>query len=95
MSKILVRVWLLNKRLLKKPSFVCILAFSLVFVFAFSVSASSGGAMLNIAVASDAPAEPLYREILSSLKSGGLINVTEMDRDEAISAVEGGKADAA
>ncbi len=95
MSKILVRVWLLNKRLLKKPSFVCILAFSLVFVFAFSASASSGGAVLSIAVASDAPSEPLYQEILSSLESGALINITEMNSDDAISAVEGGKADAA
>ncbi len=94
MSKLFVWLWLINKRLLKKPSFICILAFSLVFVFAFSFSASDG-AMLKVAVASEAPGEPLYKEILSSLENGGIIGITEMSRDDAIEAVVGGKADAA
>ncbi len=95
MSRLFVRVWLFNKRLLKKPSFICILAFSILFVFVFSLTASSGEAMLTVATASEEPGDALYQKVLSSLNNGSLIEINEMSVSEAEKAVENGKADAA
>ena len=95
MNSFFVRLWLLNKRLLKKPSFICILILSLTFVVWLSASVPTGGSMLTVAAASEEPDEKTYIEILSDLKNGAMINILEMSCEDAVKAVESGKADAA
>lgn len=95
MSRTVVHIWLLNKRLLKKPSFISILVISLLFVLVFSFFASSDNAILTVAVASESPDEHTYSEILDSLNSGGMISFVQMSVQDAVNAVEFGKADAA
>ena len=95
MSRILVKMWLYNKRLLKKPSFVCVLACCVLLVFIFSLSVADDGAILKIAVASEGDSSELYSDILTALERGGLIGIVRLDAVCALEALDGGEVDAA
>ena len=93
----LTRIWLFNKRLLKKPSFLIVLILIPLSVLMLRLSVTGSEGMLTVAVSCDDSGDAVYNEILADLGSkGGLIEIVAVEnRDDAVSMVRSGKADAA
>lgn len=93
----LTRIWLFNKRLLKKPSFLIVLILIPLSVLLLRLSVSGEEGMLSVAISCDNNEDPMYKDILSDLGgSGGLIEILPVDnRNDAVNMVKSGRADAA
>ena len=94
---LLTRIWLFNKRLLKKPSFLIVLILIPLSVLMLRLSVSGDEGMLTVAVSCDDSGDAVYNEILADIGgNGGLIEIVPVEnRDVAISMVKSGNADAA
>lgn len=88
---------LLNKRLLKKISFLLILCSIPLLVVAVNLMSKQEGGILNIVVYAEDSEDELAQEIIDSLLSGeDIINYMEAESaDEAGKLVQSGRADAA
>ncbi len=97
MKRCLRWLWLLNKRLYKKCSFVAILILILVCVFAFGLTASQESGFLNIVLVRTDKDDSVSSQIVQELKNEKtLIKFSEVSTErEAIGMVKGGKADSA
>lgn len=96
-GNMLIWLWMLAKRLLKKPSFLVILALIPVLTFGYTAATAGGSGVVNIALAAGDLEDPMASEILDSLlESGPLMSFTLHETPEAAKqAVVNGKADAA
>ena len=94
---LLTRIWMFNKRLLKKPSFLIVLILIPLSVLMLRFSVTGAEGMLTVAVSCDDGGDAVYNEILADLGSkGGLIEIVAVEnREAAVSMVRSGKADAA
>lgn len=95
MKRLITWFWLLNKRLLKKPSFVAILLLVPLVVASFAVASESKSGMLTVAVAAEEKCD-IYAQILDRLEEGsGLISIVDAEAEAAREAVKSGSVDAA
>lgn len=87
---------LLNKRLYKKITFLCILIMIPVLVGVFQVVAQQPSGVVTVVLACHDSQDPLCLEIVENLKSDTkIISFVEETPENAISMVSAGKADAA
>lgn len=88
MKKALLWLWMLTKRLYKKPTFLAILLLIPVLVLCYSASAREESGMLTVALASEDGSLPL-------MEAGQLLRIVECTPEEAETLVRHGKADTA
>lgn len=96
MKKIFIWLWLLTKRLYKKPTFLVILLLIPLLSFGYGAMTEGDSGMLTVVLAAEEPGD-LTKEIFSSLDgSGQLIQYRQAKTpEEATFLVQTGKADAA
>lgn len=96
MKKLLTWIWLLNKRLFRKPTFLVILLLIPVLVFGYGLAAQGESGMVTIVLAQEGE-DPLSELVIGDLMgSSKLILFRECeDLDSAVDQVAHGKADAA
>lgn len=97
MKRFLMWLFLLNKRLYKKPAFIAVLVLIPLLVAAMGIVSRSDSGFINIALAQENPDDEISSTIVSELLSGNrLIRFTEYDQPSAaVNAVSMGGADAA
>lgn len=88
MKKALLWLWMLTKRLYKKPTFLVILVLIPVLVLCYSASAGEDSGMLTVALASEDGSLPAF-------EAGQLLRIVECTPREAETLVRHGKADTA
>ena len=96
MKKMLTWLWLLTKRLYKKPTFLVVLALIPALVLGYGLVTESDSGLMNIALASYDNEDPLANAIMDDLMQSDLIHFYRCDTpEEAIALAQSGKTDAA
>ncbi len=96
MKRIAAWFLLLNKRLYKKATFLCMLLLIPVLVGAFQVAAQQPSGVVTVVLACREPQDALCAEIIEELRSETrIISFIEDSPQNALTAVAAGKADAA
>lgn len=96
MKRMFTWLWLLTKRLYKKPTFLVILALIPALVLGYGLVARDGGGIMTIALAAHDNTDPLAAEIIDDLSQSHLITFVRTESpEEAKLLVNTGKADAA
>lgn len=88
---------LLTKRLLKRPAIIAILCLIPLLSLGMSIASELQNGLLTIVVASDGDADKLAKSVMTRLERDADVVMFKIceDKDEAVKAVEEGKADAA
>lgn len=96
MNTLVKRFYLINKRLLKKASFIIILCAVPALVLAFSIISREDSGIVNIILVQENKNDTLSSDIADTLlESGGLISIAEWDDlTAAVEAVRSAEADA-
>lgn len=96
-KKVFLWFVLLNKRLLKKISFLLILCSIPLLVIAVNLMSKQGGGVVNVTICAEDSEDVLAQEVIDSLlRDEDIIHYQEVeDVDEAVKLVQSGKADAA
>ena len=95
-KKSLLWLWLLTKRLYKKPTFLIILVLIPLLVLSYSMVAREDSGVLHIALASHESDSPIANQVIDKLMESRLISFYRCDTPEqAKHLVEAGKSDAA
>lgn len=96
-KKVFLWFVLLNKRLLKKISFLLILCSIPLLVIAVNLMSKQGGGVVNVTICAEDSEDVLAQEVIDSLlRDEDIIHYQEVeDADEAVKLVQSGKADAA
>lgn len=94
---ILIWMWMLTKRLYKKPAYLALLLFIPVVVFSYSIIAQNDSGMMTIVIALEDPADTLSIRLSDELaNSSNIIRfITSEQPDDAVELVYNGVADAA
>lgn len=96
LRRILVWLWLLTKRLYKKPTFLIILALIPALVLGYGMVAREDSGVVTIALAAEDNSDPMAQSIISDLMDSKLIYYRLCDTpEEARRLINTGKADAA
>lgn len=97
MKSFFVRIFILNKRLFKKPLFLAVLLLVPTLVFAVSIVDKSEGGALSVAIAAQDSGDELASYVMAELQnSSRLVSFTVCDTpDEAYELVKSGEVDSA
>lgn len=96
LRRVSVWLWLLTKRLYKKPTFLVILALIPALVLGYGMVAREDSGVMTIALAAQDNSDPLAQSIIADLMESKLIYYRHCDTpDEAMQLLQTGKADAA
>lgn len=94
MKNAILWLFMLSKRLFKKPSFWIVLLLIPALVMGYSSVAKQESGILRIALVQLDPADPVATQIVGALESSPLIQFTHATRLDATEALQTGKVDA-